>query len=75
MSENGKNQIVNLVKRGDLIGERSLVSEEVSNLNAVALNDMEVCFIPKEEIIKDLRKEPWFYDGYFKDHGQFFKKV
>ena len=24
-SENGKNQIVNLVKRGDLLGERSLI--------------------------------------------------
>jgi len=60
MSENGKNQIVSLVKRGDLIGERSLISDEVSNLNAVALNDMEVCFIPKEEIIKDLEKNPNF---------------
>ncbi|WP_368086539.1 Crp/Fnr family transcriptional regulator [Polaribacter sp. Hel1_33_78] len=40
MSENGKNQIVSLVKRGDLIGERSLVSDEVSNLSAFALNIM-----------------------------------
>lgn len=60
MSENGKNQIVNLIKRGDLIGERSLVSDEISNLNAVALNDMEVCFIPKDEIIRDLEKNPSF---------------
>lgn len=60
MSENGKNQIVSLVKRGDLIGERSLVSDEVSNLNAVALNDMEVCFVPKDEIINNLEKNPAF---------------
>lgn len=60
MSENGKNQIVNLVKRGDLIGERSLISDEVSNLNAVALDDVEVCFIPKEEILKDLEKNSNF---------------
>lgn len=60
MSENGKNQIVNLIKRGDLIGERSLISDEVSNLNAVALQDMEVCFIPKDEIITDLEKNPNF---------------
>ena len=60
MSENGKNQIVNLIKRGDLIGERSLVSDEVSNLNAVALEDMEVCFIPKDEIITDLEKNTNF---------------
>lgn len=56
MSENGRNQIVNLAKRGDLIGERSLISDEASNLNAVALNDMEVCFVPKEEILKGLEK-------------------
>ncbi|MDP5091865.1 MAG: cyclic nucleotide-binding domain-containing protein, partial [Polaribacter sp.] len=60
MSENGKNQIVNLVKRGDLLGERSLISEEVSNLNAIALEDMEICFIPREEIIRDLEKNPNF---------------
>ncbi|APZ47501.1 Crp/Fnr family transcriptional regulator [Polaribacter reichenbachii] len=60
MSENGKNQIINLVKRGDLIGERSLISDEVSNLNAIALNDLEVCFIPKKEIIRDLEKNPDF---------------
>lgn len=60
MSENGKNQIVNIIKRGDLIGERSLISDEVSNLNAVALHDMEVCFIPKSEIIKDLERNSNF---------------
>ena len=66
MSENGKNQIVNLIQRGDLIGERSLISDEVSNLNAVALEDMEVCFIPKEEIMKDLEKNPDFTMDFLK---------
>lgn len=56
MSENGKSQIVNLIQKGDLIGERSLISSEASNLKAVALNDVEVCFIPKEEIMRDLEK-------------------
>lgn len=55
MSENSRDQIVNLVQKGDLLGERSLVSDEITNLKAVALNDMEVCFIPKDEIIKDLQ--------------------
>lgn len=60
MSSNGKDQILKLIKKGDLIGERSLVSNEASNLKAVAVNDVEVCFIPKEEIIKDLRNNPKF---------------
>jgi len=60
MSSNGREQIVKLVKKGDLLGERSLVSEEVSNLKATAINDMEVCFIPKEEIVRDLKSNTNF---------------
>lgn len=60
MSANGKDQIIKLIKKGDLIGERSLISNESSNLKAVALNDMEVCFIPKEEIMKDLKNNSNF---------------
>lgn len=54
MSENGRDQIIHLVQRGDLLGQRSMVNNEISNLKAIAVNDMEVCFIPKEEIMKDL---------------------
>lgn len=63
LSENGKDQIVKMVVKGQLIGQRSLVSDQSSNLQATALNDMEVCFIPKSEIIADLQKNPKFsYD-------------
>ncbi|MHB0755094.1 Crp/Fnr family transcriptional regulator [Polaribacter sp. M15] len=75
MSENGKNQIVSLVQRGDLIGERSLISDEVSNLNAVAIDDMEVCFIPKEEIINDLEKNPNFTMDVLKTMANSLKKA
>lgn len=51
LSANGKDQIVKLVKSGELLGQRSLISEEPANLSAVALEDMEVCFIPKTEIM------------------------
>ncbi len=60
MSENGRDQIIHLIKRGDLLGQRSLISDEVANLKATAVNDMEVCFIPKQEILKDLHKNPNF---------------
>ncbi|QMU66764.1 MAG: cyclic nucleotide-binding domain-containing protein [Flavobacteriaceae bacterium] len=60
MSTNGRDQVVKLIKKGDLIGERSLISEEASNLKATAINDMEVCFIPKEEIVKYLKKNNQF---------------
>ncbi|MEL0651281.1 Crp/Fnr family transcriptional regulator [Algibacter sp. TI.3.09] len=55
LSENGKDQIVKMVVKGQLLGQRSLITEEVSNLQAVALNDMEVCFIPRGEIMADFQ--------------------
>ncbi len=60
LSENGKDQIVKIVVKGQMIGQRSLVADEASNLQAVALNDMEVCFIPKHEIIGDLQNNAKF---------------
>ena len=51
LSSNGKDQIVKLVKPGELLGQRSMISEEATNLSAVALEDMDVCFVPREEII------------------------
>ena len=75
MSENGRNQIISLVTKGDLLGERSLISDEASNLKAVALNDMEVCFIPKEEIMKDLSKNPDFSMSVLKDMANTLKQA
>ena len=60
LSENGKDQVVKLVVKGGLLGKRSLVTEQKTNLSAVALNDMEMCFIPKSEIMSDLSKNPKF---------------
>ena len=63
LSANGKDQIVKLVVKGELLGQRSLISDEAANLSATALNDMEVCFIPKHEIVGDLKKNTDFsYD-------------
>jgi CRP-like cAMP-binding protein len=51
LSANGKDQIVKLIKAGELLGQRSMISDEPANLSAVALEDMEVCFIPKGEVL------------------------
>ena len=60
LSANGKDQIIKLVVKGELLGQRSLISNESANLKATALNDMELCFIPKAEIINDLKKNSDF---------------
>lgn len=64
LSPNGKDQIIKLVKPGELLGQRSMISEEPVNLSAVALEDMEVCFIPKKEIM-----------GFFDKNNQFSMNV
>ena len=60
LSANGKDQIVKLATKGEVIGQRSVIAEESANLSAVAVNDMEVCFIPKEAIVNTLHKNPDF---------------
>lgn len=52
LSSNGKDQIVKIVKSGELLGQRSLISEEPTNLSAIALEDMKVCFIPRKEVLQ-----------------------
>ncbi|MFV5691877.1 Crp/Fnr family transcriptional regulator [Flavobacterium sp. LT1R49] len=64
LSPNGKDHIVKLVTKGELLGQRSMISDEPVNLSAVALEDMEVCFIPKSEVM-----------GYFDKNNQFSMNV
>lgn len=54
LSEKGKEQVVKLVVKGELLGQRSVISNQAANLSATALNDMEVCFIPKTELLEIL---------------------
>lgn len=60
LSPNGKDQIIKLVKPGELLGQRSMISDEPANLSAVALEDMEVCFIPRSEVINMFDKNNQF---------------
>ncbi|WP_026709406.1 Crp/Fnr family transcriptional regulator [Flavobacterium frigidarium] len=64
LSQNGKEQIVKLITKGELLGQRSMISDEAVNLSAVALEDMEVCFIPKADIM-----------GFFDKNNQFSMNV
>ncbi len=51
LSDNGRSHIVKLVAKGELLGQRSLISDEPANLTATALEDMQVCFVPKAEVM------------------------
>ena len=64
LSPNGKDHIVKLVTKGELLGQRSMISDEPVNLSAVALEDMQICFVPKSEIM-----------GFFDKNNQFSMNV
>ena len=52
---NGKNQIIELLSRGTLLGIRSILCEEPTNLEARVIVPMYGCFLPKEEFLKLFR--------------------
>lgn len=66
LSSNGKDQIVRFVREGELLGYRSVIGEEPAGLTVTALEDMEACFISKEEVFEMLKTNPNFSLDVFK---------
>jgi CRP-like cAMP-binding protein len=52
---NGKEQILRLLKDGDVIGYRTLLSNERYHCSAVAIEDTKICFIPKQTFFETLK--------------------
>nr|WP_317632710.1 Crp/Fnr family transcriptional regulator [uncultured Flavobacterium sp.] len=67
LSPTGKDQIVKFVRSGELLGQRSMISEEPANLTAIAVQDMEVCFVPKAEILNFFTQNNKFSLNVMKD--------
>ena len=57
LGEDGKEQILRLVKPGDLLGYRSLLGEGNYNASAVVMEDSGVCFIPKDLFMGVLQRD------------------
>ncbi|ARN78858.1 Crp/Fnr family transcriptional regulator [Nonlabens spongiae] len=66
LSDNGRDQIVKLATKGEVLGQRSVITQEQANLSATALEDMEVCFIPKDTITEPLRDNVHFTNAILK---------
>jgi CRP-like cAMP-binding protein len=60
LSANGKEQIVRFIKGGDMLGYRSVLSEEPVSLTVTALKDLKACYIPKKEIFDAMKNNPKF---------------
>lgn len=57
LGDDGKEQIIRLLKGGDVIGYRALLSGDRYSASAVALEDTQVCFIPKELFTSILKSD------------------
>jgi CRP-like cAMP-binding protein len=56
----GKEQIIRFAKTGDLLGYRSILSDEPLSASITALEDTKSCFIPKQELFEILEINPQF---------------
>jgi len=57
LGDDGKEQIIRLLKGGDVVGYRALLSGERYSATAVALEDTQVCFIPKDLFLHVLKSD------------------
>lgn len=60
VTASGRDQIVKIATKGELLGQRSVVCDESANLSATALEDMEVCFIPRSTLETRIKDNPEF---------------
>ncbi len=57
LGDDGKDQIIRLLKEGDITGYRALLSGDRYGASAIVLEDSHVCFIPKEIFIDILKND------------------
>lgn len=57
IGEEGKEQIVRMAKPGDIIGYKALLTGDRYSATAIALEDSNVCFIPREIFLSMLQKD------------------
>ena len=50
--DDGKDQIIQIAKPGDLLGYRAMIGDDLYPVTAEALEDVQVCFIPKSEFTR-----------------------
>ncbi len=58
IGNDGKESIVRVASDGDVLGHRSLFTEQYYTATATALEDSRICFIDKKFIMKAMQKHP-----------------
>lgn len=58
VGSDGKESIVRIATSGDVLGHRSLFTEQFYNATATAIDEAQVCFIDKKYILKMVQEKP-----------------
>lgn len=66
MGSNGREQILFIAQPGDFLGYRSMLSEEFYGASATVIEPAAICFIPKNDFLTILNKNPNFFSKLMK---------
>lgn len=58
LGPDGREQIVHLVHDGDVMGYRAILGEDVYSCSAAAMEDSQICFIPRHDFLQLLERYP-----------------
>jgi CRP/FNR family transcriptional regulator len=63
----GKEQIIQIAKGGDLVGFRTMFSEDVYKVSAETLEECNICFISREDFLSLMDSNPTLRKGIIKE--------
>lgn len=58
IGESGKEQIIHIAKEGEVVGFRTMFSDEPYKLSAIAIEECNICLIKREDFLEYLQKKP-----------------
>lgn len=58
IGDEGKEKIVRFAKTGDLLGYRAMLSGDMYTASAYAIDEVTICYIPKETFYKVIQRRP-----------------
>ncbi len=75
VDQTGKQHFVRAITKGGLVGYRSLFADESYGSSAVAIQESEVCYIPKQTIMKLLESNPLVAMQFLKEMADEFRAL
>lgn len=66
LGSDGKEQIINITKAGDVMGYKAMMGEENYPVSAETLEESNICFIPRSNFIEILEQSPELYQRLLK---------